>query len=371
MTYKLWIRCLKGNALIQQAVPVLWCCAGVGWLTVPSANVLPFHGLAKCVQMPVVGKQQLYNGFAQAEWFREQWEAGDAAKSVKTAFQKERAWCWKGRQVSVWERVSVLPWEFLQCLLSCLWFPLLIQGCRQREGNRQSAERARLSEKCFWAAEEKEQRKEILPPAPQKTPPKQPNLCCQHSLRPGAFCRDLFLTAVCCSVSLGTPFLFGVTQHTWLLCSELCQLLDDLLIGWEEGDLLGDTSHSKFLDLDSDLVNPVQKHVLCQGEGGWEEERCCALTEFWSLCVDMGRRHYLQRSQICLFPFLRVTNPDLPKEVKDWAFLHNSCWWCSVGCLWMELKIVSSITELWSYFLVMHYLCRAGECYLLSYMEES
>lgn len=90
MTYKLWIRCSKGNALIQQAVPVVWCCAGVGWLTLPSANVLPFHGLDKCVQMPVVGKQQLYNGFAQAKWFREQWEASDAAKAVKTAFQRER-----------------------------------------------------------------------------------------------------------------------------------------------------------------------------------------------------------------------------------------------------------------------------------------
>lgn len=90
MTYKLWIRCLKGNTLIQQAVPVLWCCTGVGWLTLPSANVLPFCGLDKCVQMPVVGKQQLYNGFAQAEWFREQWEAGNAAKSVQTAFQRER-----------------------------------------------------------------------------------------------------------------------------------------------------------------------------------------------------------------------------------------------------------------------------------------
>lgn len=89
MTYKLWIRCLKGNTLIQQAVPVLWCCTGVGWLTLPSANVLPFRGPAKCVQMPVVGKQQLYNGFAQAECFREQWEAGGAAKSVKTAFQRE------------------------------------------------------------------------------------------------------------------------------------------------------------------------------------------------------------------------------------------------------------------------------------------
>lgn len=171
MTYKLWIRCMNRNTLLQQAVPVLWCCTGVGWPTLPSANVLPSHGLDKCVQMPVVGKQQLYNGFAQAEWFREQWEAGGAAKSVKTAFQ-ERACCWKGRQLSVWERVSVLHWKFLQCLLTCLWFPLFIQGCRQREGDRQSAERARLSEKCFRAAEEKEQRKEILPPPPQKTPQK-------------------------------------------------------------------------------------------------------------------------------------------------------------------------------------------------------
>lgn len=182
---------MNRNTLLQQAVPVLWCCTGVGWLTLPSANVLPSHGLDKCVQMPVVGKQQLYNGFAQAEWFREQWEAGSAAKSVKTAFQ-ERACCWKGRQLSVWERVSVLHWKFLQCLLTCLWFPLFIQGCRQREGDRQSAERARLSEKCFRAAEEKEQRKEILPPPPQKTPPKEPNPCFQHSLRPGAFCRELF-----------------------------------------------------------------------------------------------------------------------------------------------------------------------------------
>lgn len=79
----------KGT-LMQRAAPGPWCCTGVGWLTLPSANVLPFHGLDECVQMPVVGKQQLYNGFAQAEWFREQWEAGSAAKSVKTAFQRER-----------------------------------------------------------------------------------------------------------------------------------------------------------------------------------------------------------------------------------------------------------------------------------------
>lgn len=60
------------------------------------------------------------------------------------------------------------------------------------------------------------------------------------------------------------------------------------VVGIEEGDLLGDTSHSKFLDLDSNLVNPVQKRVLWQGQGGWEEQRCCALTELWSLCVDVG-----------------------------------------------------------------------------------
>lgn len=63
-----------------------------------------------------------------------------------------------------------------------------------------------------------------------------------------------FLTAVCCTVSLGTPFLQGVTQHTQLHCSELCQLLDNFPIEWEERDLLGDTSHSKFLELDSNLV---------------------------------------------------------------------------------------------------------------------
>lgn len=79
--------------------------------------MLPSHGLVKCVQMPVVGKQQLYNGFAQAEWLREQWEAGNAAKSVKTAFQRERG-AGRRRQLSVWERVSVLQWKFLQCLLT-------------------------------------------------------------------------------------------------------------------------------------------------------------------------------------------------------------------------------------------------------------
>lgn len=35
MTYKLWTRCLKKNAFIQQAVPVLWWCTNVGWLTYP------------------------------------------------------------------------------------------------------------------------------------------------------------------------------------------------------------------------------------------------------------------------------------------------------------------------------------------------
>lgn len=198
----------------------------------------------------------------------------------------ERACCWKGRQVSVWERVSVLHWKCLQCLLTCLWFPLLIQGCRQREGNCQSAERARLSEKCFWAAEEKEQRKEILPPPSQKIP--QNNQTCVPSTPwgMGHFAESVSDSCVLHCVP-GCSLPLGVTQHTYF-SSELCQLLHNLLLGWEEGDLLGDTSHSKFLDLDSNLVNPVQKRVLWQGQGGWEEQRCCALTELWSLCVDVG-----------------------------------------------------------------------------------
>lgn len=61
--------------------------------------------------------------------------------------------------------------------------------------------------------------------------------------------------------------------------------------------MVGDTSRSKFSDLDSSLVSLVQKHVLCQGkkresgEGGCEDERCCAvlLNKLWSLCVAMGR----------------------------------------------------------------------------------
>lgn len=86
----------------------------------------------------------------------------------------------------------------------------------------------------------------------------------------------------------GHSFPLGSGSAHLFQFSELCQLLHNLLFGWEEGDLLGDTSHSKFLDLDSNLVNPVQKHVLCQGQGGREEERCCALTELWSWCVDVG-----------------------------------------------------------------------------------
>lgn len=66
---------------------------------------------------------------------------------------------------SVWN-VSWLVWFF---------FFLPIQSCREREGNHQSAKRARLSEKCFWATEEEEQRKETLPPFSLQKRKRQPS----------------------------------------------------------------------------------------------------------------------------------------------------------------------------------------------------
>lgn len=191
--------------------------------------------------------------------------------------------------------MSALHLKFLKCLLTCLWFFLLIQGCREREGNRQSPKWAHLSEKCFWATEEKEQRKEILLPTPQT--PKN-NQTCVHSTPwcLGILLRTCFwqLSALLCALDAPLLFSWEVTKHTLLYCSEFCQRSDKLLIWWEGVDLLGDTSCSKFSDLDSSLLSPVQKHVLCQGkkrefeEGGWEDERCCGLTELWSSCVDMG-----------------------------------------------------------------------------------
>lgn len=91
--------------------------------------------------------------------------------------------CWKGRKVSVYERVSVLHLKSLKCLLTCLLFFLLIQGCREREGNRQSPKWACLSEKCFWATEEKEQRKEI-PRPPVPSPKSQNNPKPQTTTKP-------------------------------------------------------------------------------------------------------------------------------------------------------------------------------------------
>lgn len=66
-----------------------------GLADLSSSNVLPFRGLDKCVQMTVVGKQQLYNGLCSGSlWFTEQWEASGAAKALRAAFQSEC--CWKG-----------------------------------------------------------------------------------------------------------------------------------------------------------------------------------------------------------------------------------------------------------------------------------
>lgn len=54
------------------------------------------------------------------------------------------------------------------------------------------------------------------------------------------------------------------------------------------------------------------------------------------LVCGHGRRHYLQGTQTWLFPFLRVTNPDLLKEVKDSepSFRAATDGAAQVGCGW-------------------------------------
>lgn len=56
-----------------------------------------------------------------------------------------------------------------------------------------------------------------------------------------------------------------------------------------------------------------------------------------------GRRRSLQGSQIWLFPFPRVTNPDLLKEVKD---SEPSFTAAASGAVWVVCGIVFSIAEL-------------------------
>lgn len=175
------------------------------------------------------------------------------AKSV--LLEGEASQCvWKGVSASLdFLNVSWFVYDF---------FFLLIQGCREREGNYQSPKWARLSEKCFWATEEKEQCKEVIPPPLLKIPqtPKNDPTCAHSSPPPWEHVSDR-----CLLYRVPWTLLFS-----WEWLSIPCftapglSALWQALMWWEGWALLGNASHSKFSDWSSSLVSPVQKHVLCQ-----------------------------------------------------------------------------------------------------------